>query len=293
MSVECWASRHAHRRLEDIAYLRLYYENPKVVANVHVSWLDPCKVRRVTMVGSQKMVVFDDLAAEERIRVHNKGVAQPETEGDLTQAPMSYRYGDVALPRLQRAAQHRGRALHRLHPDRDAPADRRRERSRRGRGAGGGTAVRPAATGRGPLRGARPRRPELTIPRQANRSASRGAVSRQDFAPAPAPVPFLDLSGMTADVREETAGGASCSTPAPSSGDGGGPLRAGLGRLLRDLPAVGVANGTDALHLTFRALGIGAGDEVVVPANTFVATAEAVVLAGARPASPTSTRTRC
>ena len=47
--------------------------------------------------------------------------------------------------------------------------------------------------------------------------------------------------------------------------------------------AVGVANGTDALHLTLRALGIGAGDEVVVPANTFVATAEAVVLAGARP----------
>jgi dTDP-4-amino-4,6-dideoxygalactose transaminase len=44
-----------------------------------------------------------------------------------------------------------------------------------------------------------------------------------------------------------------------------------------------VANGTDALHLTLRALGIGAGDEVVVPTNTFVATAEAVVLAGATP----------
>jgi dTDP-4-amino-4,6-dideoxygalactose transaminase len=47
--------------------------------------------------------------------------------------------------------------------------------------------------------------------------------------------------------------------------------------------AVGVANGTDALHLILRALGIGAGDEVIVPANTFIATAEAVVLAGARP----------
>jgi dTDP-4-amino-4,6-dideoxygalactose transaminase len=44
-----------------------------------------------------------------------------------------------------------------------------------------------------------------------------------------------------------------------------------------------VANGTDALHLTLRALGIGPGDEVLVPANTFVATAEAVVLAGASP----------
>ncbi|MFN2559706.1 MAG: DegT/DnrJ/EryC1/StrS family aminotransferase [Jatrophihabitans sp.] len=47
--------------------------------------------------------------------------------------------------------------------------------------------------------------------------------------------------------------------------------------------AVGVANGTDAIHLTLRALGIGPGDEVVLPTNTFVATAEAVVLAGAVP----------
>ena len=47
--------------------------------------------------------------------------------------------------------------------------------------------------------------------------------------------------------------------------------------------AVGVANGTDAIQLTLRALDIGAGDEVIVPANSFIATAEAVVLAGATP----------
>jgi dTDP-4-amino-4,6-dideoxygalactose transaminase len=47
--------------------------------------------------------------------------------------------------------------------------------------------------------------------------------------------------------------------------------------------AVGVGNGTDALQLTLTALGIGVGDEVIVPANTFVASAEAVVLAGATP----------
>jgi len=76
-----------------------------VIANVHVSWLDPCKVRRVTDVGSDKMVVFDDLATEERVRVHNKGVIEnPATgeleQGDLTQAPMSYRYGEVVTPYL-------------------------------------------------------------------------------------------------------------------------------------------------------------------------------------------------
>src|SRR5690606_7691500 len=47
--------------------------------------------------------------------------------------------------------------------------------------------------------------------------------------------------------------------------------------------AIGVGNGTDALHLALRAIGVGPGDEVVVPANTFVATVEAIVLAGAVP----------
>jgi predicted dehydrogenase len=107
VKVECWASRNAHRWLEDVAQLRLHYEDPRVTANVHVSWLDPCKVRRVTVVGSEKMVVFDDLATEERIRVHNKGVVQnrgadeAHAAADLTQPPMSYRYGDVVTPYLE------------------------------------------------------------------------------------------------------------------------------------------------------------------------------------------------
>lgn len=101
VSVECWASRHAHRQHEDVAYLRLYYDEPGAFANVHVSWLDPFKVRRVTVVGSNKMVVFNDLASEERIRIHDKGVAElPQDEGDLTQPPMTYRYGDVVTPYL-------------------------------------------------------------------------------------------------------------------------------------------------------------------------------------------------
>jgi predicted dehydrogenase len=76
------------------------YDDPQIEANVHVSWLDPCKVRTVTIVGSSKMVVFDDLANEQRIRVHDKGVAEPDQMADLTRAPMSYRYGDVVAPYL-------------------------------------------------------------------------------------------------------------------------------------------------------------------------------------------------
>lgn len=99
-SVHAWASRNAHPFLEDVAYLRLYYAEADVSANIHVSWLDPYKVRRVTVVGSQKMVVYDDLAADERIRVHDKGVIREQPNGDHTQPPMSYRYGDVISPYL-------------------------------------------------------------------------------------------------------------------------------------------------------------------------------------------------
>jgi predicted dehydrogenase len=104
-SVECWGTRNAHPRLEDVAHLRLFYADPGVFANIHVSWLDPKKVRRVTMVGSKKMVVFNDLDSEQRIKVHDKGVyavtgSAAGPESDLTSPPMSYRYGDIIAPYL-------------------------------------------------------------------------------------------------------------------------------------------------------------------------------------------------
>ena len=102
VAVQAWAARHAHRRFEDVAYLRLFYDDffdgRGLSANIHVSWLDPCKVRRVTAVGSEKMVVYDDLAQDERIRVLDKGVCLSQAGGNLTQPPMSYRYGDILVP---------------------------------------------------------------------------------------------------------------------------------------------------------------------------------------------------
>jgi predicted dehydrogenase len=96
--VQAWASRHAHPRFEDVAYLRLFYDDQRLSANVHVSWLDPCKVRRITAVGSEKMAVYDDLAADEPIRVLDRGVQPPSPMEDFTQPPMSYRYGDITAP---------------------------------------------------------------------------------------------------------------------------------------------------------------------------------------------------
>ena len=109
------------------------------------------------------------------------------------------------------------------------------------------------------------------------------------------PVPFLDLSATTDEVRPEVL--TRWDELLDSNGFIGGDAVTCFERewaaYCGTSHAVGVANGTDALHLTLRALGIGPGDEVLVPANTFVATAEAVVLAGASPGSWTSTPTRC
>jgi predicted dehydrogenase len=99
-SLQAWGSCHAHPTLEDVAYLRLHYEDSNVTAVVAVSWLSPCKVRRVTVVGSKKMAVYDDMA-EEPVRVYDKGVMRAVQPEEFPAVPMSYRYGDIVSPYVQ------------------------------------------------------------------------------------------------------------------------------------------------------------------------------------------------
>jgi len=83
----------------DVAYLSLSFPN-KVTAYVHVSWLDPCKVRRVTIVGSRKMAVFNDLDSEGKIKIYDKGVVAPTYTDDFGNYQYNYRYGDIVMPRI-------------------------------------------------------------------------------------------------------------------------------------------------------------------------------------------------
>jgi predicted dehydrogenase len=96
--VSAWGAKHAGSDFEDVAYIRLEYGHVGTAAQVHVSWLDPCKVRRVTVVGSQRMAVYNDLSANEAIRIYDKGVQRPaEPVGN---APISYRHGDISMPHI-------------------------------------------------------------------------------------------------------------------------------------------------------------------------------------------------
>ena len=95
-AVQAWGSSHVNSVLPDVAYLRLDYGD-NVTTQVHVSWLDPCKVRRVTVVGSEQMAVYDDMADDERVRVYDQGVIVPPRD-DLASVPMSYRHGGIVAP---------------------------------------------------------------------------------------------------------------------------------------------------------------------------------------------------
>jgi len=99
-SVHAWGAKLAHYRQEDVGYLRLDYGDHGGVAQVHVSWLDPHKVRRVTIVGSRKMAVYDDLADQERLRIYDKGVVA-SNQDDIRNPPMSYRYGGISAPYIR------------------------------------------------------------------------------------------------------------------------------------------------------------------------------------------------
>src|SRR5215469_15154063 len=96
-TVTTWGSRHVHPKHEDVAYLRLDYADVGVRAAIHVSWLDPSKTRRITAVGSKKMVVYDDMADGERIRVFDKAAVPPD-EGDGPISGIAYHLGDVVSP---------------------------------------------------------------------------------------------------------------------------------------------------------------------------------------------------
>ena len=88
----------AFRGKNDIAYLNL--EFPELMAHIRISWLDPCKVRRITVVGSRQMVVYDDVENLEKIKIYDKGVESPRYTDTYGEFQCSYRYGNVVIPSI-------------------------------------------------------------------------------------------------------------------------------------------------------------------------------------------------
>jgi predicted dehydrogenase len=98
---EVWARGECYLQpgIEDVVFVNLRFADRRM-AQIHLSWLDPHKERRLTVVGSRKMVVFDDTHATDKLRVYDKGFDQPpeyNTYGEY----LSLRDGDIHIPHLE------------------------------------------------------------------------------------------------------------------------------------------------------------------------------------------------
>ncbi len=96
--------------IEDVSFMTMLFRDGEM-ANVHVSWLDPNKVRKLTVVGSKKMVVFDDTEPAEKIRIYDKGVDMNpdyQTYGEY----LSLRTGDIVIPKVDSSEPLKSECLH-------------------------------------------------------------------------------------------------------------------------------------------------------------------------------------
>jgi len=83
--------------IEDVVFLNLYFPE-NVIFHIHLSWLDPHKIRKTTVVGSRKMAVFDDMEATEKIKIYDKGISgKYNSYGDA----ITLRFGDIYIPKLK------------------------------------------------------------------------------------------------------------------------------------------------------------------------------------------------
>jgi predicted dehydrogenase len=83
--------------IEDVAYMTLTFPSG-VLAHTRMSWLDPCKTRRITVVGREKMVVYDDLESHEKLRIHDKSVETVRRTDTFGEFQFAYHYGSIVSP---------------------------------------------------------------------------------------------------------------------------------------------------------------------------------------------------
>jgi predicted dehydrogenase len=84
--------------IEDVVFLTMEFASG-VLAHVQLSWLDPHKERKLTVVGAKKMVVFDDMEPREKLRIYDKGVDRPPEYGSFGES-LAIREGDIFIPRI-------------------------------------------------------------------------------------------------------------------------------------------------------------------------------------------------
>lgn len=99
VAVSAVGHSHLPGQPANIAYLTLFFSN-NLIAHVSVNWLSPVKVRRTLISGSNKMIVYDDLEASEKVKVYDNGITVAENADDIRKIKISYRTGDLWSPKV-------------------------------------------------------------------------------------------------------------------------------------------------------------------------------------------------
>lgn len=95
--VSAWGRSFIQKGTEDVAFVRLEFPSG-VLAHIHVSWLAPTKIRRITAIGDKKMVIYDDLESVEKIKVADRAAQLDSSSQELR---VGYRMGDIVSPHVE------------------------------------------------------------------------------------------------------------------------------------------------------------------------------------------------
>ncbi|MCI4625513.1 MAG: Gfo/Idh/MocA family oxidoreductase [Candidatus Magnetoovum sp. WYHC-5] len=102
--VSAIGAKRLYDAFEDIAYVTVKFEGG-LIAHFHVNWMSPVKIRRIIVGASKKMVVFDDLSADEKIKVYDKGIRllnnNDNEKSSVYNTLIQYRVGDVFIPKVE------------------------------------------------------------------------------------------------------------------------------------------------------------------------------------------------
>lgn len=100
ISVNCQGKAHEVFGIEDVTNITMDFENG-CYATIHNSWLDPNKIREMTIVGKKKMLVYDDIVPHEKIKIFDKRVEEPSYYNTWSEFQFAYHYGDTYAPFIQ------------------------------------------------------------------------------------------------------------------------------------------------------------------------------------------------
>src|SRR5439155_10839363 len=95
-----WGCAHANHDIEDIAYVNVDYGD-QLLANFHVNWLSPVKVRQMIFAGARKSLIFNELNTAEPIKVYDRGIELGHSAEERYRLLVSYRSGDIWSPHIE------------------------------------------------------------------------------------------------------------------------------------------------------------------------------------------------